>query len=42
MLVIIIASVIDIIGYMLRVSASENFSKYHLRRIPFMWFYYAD
>jgi hypothetical protein len=40
--VIGIAVVIDNIGYILKIRRSESFQKYHLRRIPFLWIFWAD
>jgi hypothetical protein len=41
-LTIAIIIILDVAGYIIKCKISETFSTYHLRRIPFIWIFYAD
>lgn len=41
-LTILILTIVDIIGFSIRVVLDQEYNNYHLKRIPFMWFYYSS
>lgn len=41
-IVLVMATFIDILGYVIRCFTDPEFDRYHLRRIPFMWIFYAS
>lgn len=40
--IIFLIITVDILGYGYKCRVSENFRKYHLRMIPFIWLIYSN
>lgn len=39
---VVAGAIIDIIGYVVKMRTSKTFNNYHLRTMPFIWFFYSD
>ena len=36
-----ILTIVDVVGYIIKVKRDESFSEFKLRHIPFIWFFWS-
>lgn len=41
LLIILTLFIIDIVGFAYKLKKDKNFANYHLKKVPFIWYFYG-